>query len=90
GVVRTIADLSNEQAEYAILVRSDLKGQRLGRKLMDKMVEYCRSRGTRRISGMVMRDNKRMLDMIHDIGFTSQPIPDDDVMEVMLELHVDA
>jgi acetyltransferase len=90
GVVRTVADLNNEQAEYAILVRSDLKGQRLGRKLMDKMVEYCRSRATKRITGMVMRDNKRMLDMVHDIGFTSHPIPDDDVMEVMLELQVDA
>jgi hypothetical protein len=31
-----------------------------------------------------------MLDMVHDIGFTSHPIPDDDVMEVMLELQVDA
>jgi acetyltransferase len=90
GVVRTVADLNNEQAEYAILVRSDLKGQRLGRKLMDKMVEYCRSRATKRITGMVMRDNKRMLDMVHDIGFTSHPIPDDDVMEVVLELQVDA
>jgi acetyltransferase len=90
GVVRTVADLNNEQAEYAILVRSDLKGQRLGRKLMDKMVAYCRSRATKRITGMIMRDNKRMLDMVHDIGFTSHPVPDDDVMEVMLELQVDA
>ncbi len=86
GVVRTVADLNNDQAEYAVLVRSDLKGQRLGRKLMDKMVDYCRSRGTRRINGLVMRDNKRMLDMVHDIGFTSHQVPDDDVMEVVLEL----
>jgi acetyltransferase len=86
GVVRTVADLNNEQAEYAVLVRSDLKGQRLGRKLMDKMVGYCRSRGTKRIIGLIMRDNKRMLDMVHDIGFTSHPVPDDDVLEVVLEL----
>jgi acetyltransferase len=84
--VRTVADLNNEQAEYAVLVRSDLKGQRLGRKLMDKMVGYCRSRGTKRIIGLIMRDNKRMLDMVHDIGFTSHPVPDDDVLEVVLEL----
>ncbi|MBL8658283.1 MAG: GNAT family N-acetyltransferase [Rhodospirillales bacterium] len=86
GVVRTVADLNNDQAEYAVLVRSDLKGQRLGRKLMDKMVDYCRSRGTKRMTGLVMRDNRRMLDMVHDIGFTSHRVPDDDVMEVMLEL----
>lgn len=87
GVVRIVADLNNEQAEYAILVRSDMKGQRLGRKLMEKMVDYCRSRGTRQIIGLVMRNNKRMLDMIHDMGFKSHPVPDDEVMEVVLDLQ---
>lgn len=86
GVVWTVADVNNEQAEYAILVRSDLKGQRLGRKLMDKMVDYRRSHGTRRINGLIMRDNKRMLDMVHDIGFTSHRVADDDVLEVVLAL----
>ncbi|MCB1718734.1 MAG: acetate--CoA ligase family protein, partial [Candidatus Competibacteraceae bacterium] len=37
GVVRTFTDPDNERAEYAIVVRSDMKGQRLGWKLLDKM-----------------------------------------------------
>jgi len=86
GVVRTVTDPNNEAAEYAILVRSDLKGQRLGRKLLDKMIHYCRSRGTKRIVGQVLRDNRRMLDLVYSLGFTGHPIPDEDVVEVTLEL----
>ncbi len=90
GVVRTVADLSNDKAEYAIMVRSDLKGQRLGRKLMEKIVSYCRTRGTRSIVGLVLRNNMPMLDLIHAMGFKSHKVPDDDVMEVELDLCVDA
>jgi len=86
GVVRTITDLHNDQAEYAILVRSDLKGQKLGWKLLDKMVRYCRSRGTKHIVGQVLRDNKRMLDLIYSMGFTGQKLPEEDVVEVTLVL----
>ncbi|MGF1641163.1 MAG: bifunctional acetate--CoA ligase family protein/GNAT family N-acetyltransferase [Rhodospirillales bacterium] len=86
GVVRTVTDLSNDTAEYAILVRSDLKGQRLGWKLLDKMIHYCRSRGTRRIVGQVLGDNTRMLDLVHRLGFTSRKLEDEDVVEVTLEL----
>ncbi len=86
GVVRTITDLSNDTAEYAILVRSDLKGQRLGWKLLDKMIHYCRSRGTQRIVGQVLRDNRRMLKLVRGVGFKSHKLPDEDVMEVTLEL----
>jgi Acyl-CoA synthetase (NDP forming) len=90
GVVRTVADLHNDKAEYAIMVRSDLKGQRLGWKLMEKIIRYCRSRGTRRIVGLVLRDNVPMLDLVHSLGFRSRKVPDDDVMEVELDLFADA
>lgn len=90
GVVRTVADLSNDKAEYAILVRSDLKGQRLGWKLMDKIIGYCRTRGTKKIIGLVLRDNGPMLDLIRALGFRSHRVPDDDVMEVELDLCADA
>jgi acetyltransferase len=87
GVVRTVADLNNDKAEYAVMVRSDLKGQRLGWKLMDKIIRYCQSRGTRRIVGLVLRDNIPMLDLVHALGFHSRKIPDEDVMEVELDLE---
>ena len=86
GVVRTVTDLSNNTAEYAILVRSDLKGQRLGWKLLDKMIHYCRSRSTKRIVGQVLRENRRMLELVRGMGFESHKLQGEDVMEVTLEL----
>ncbi len=38
GVVRAIADPDNANAEFAILVRSDLKGQGLGSLLTKKII----------------------------------------------------
>ena len=87
GVVRTITDLHNDKTEYAILVRSDVKGQRLGWKLMDKIIRYTRSRGTKRIIGLVLADNRKMLDLVHRMGFKSRRVPDDDLMDVELDLR---
>jgi acetyltransferase len=86
GVVRTFTDLHNDKAEYAILVRSDMKGQRLGWKLMDKIIRYSRSRGTKRIVGLVLADNRKMLALVTRLGFVSRRLPDDDVVEVELDL----
>ncbi|XPE62241.1 GNAT family N-acetyltransferase [Shigella flexneri] len=40
-------------AEFAVLVRSDLKGLGLGRRLMEKLITYTRDHGLQRL--MVLR-----------------------------------
>ena len=41
GVTRAISDPDNvDAAEFAVLVRSDLKGLGLGRRLMEKLIAY--------------------------------------------------
>jgi len=42
GVVRLHANADNDTAEYAILVRSDLKGRGLGWLLMQVIIDYAR------------------------------------------------
>jgi acetyltransferase len=89
GVVRTVTDPNNERAEFAIVVRSDLKGQKLGYKLLDKMINYCRERGTREIVGQVLPDNKRMLDLAHSLGFVGRNLIGENAVEVHLVLQAD-
>ncbi|MDV7338745.1 bifunctional acetate--CoA ligase family protein/GNAT family N-acetyltransferase [Terasakiella sp. A23] len=86
GVVRTGTDPNNEDAEYAILVRSDLKGQKLGWKLLNKMIEYCRSRGTTYFTGQILRENRTMIDMVKAMGFEVRTIMEEDIVEVKLKL----
>jgi acetyltransferase len=87
GVVRTVTDPDNEKAEFAIVVRSDIKGQGLGKALLRKMIEYCRARGTKAMVGQVLQENGRMLKMIEGMGFRRLGIVDGDVAEVSLPLQ---
>jgi len=69
GVVRTIADPDNQTAEFAIIVRTDLKGLGLGRKLLEAIMAYQRKRGTSEIKGEVLAENSAMLDLVGALGF---------------------
>jgi acetyltransferase len=86
GVVRAIADPDNKQAEFAIIVRSDVKGQGLGRALVEKMIRYCRSRGTGELVGQVLSENTPMLTLARKLGFSSQLNREAGVLEVRLRL----
>ncbi|TSE30798.1 bifunctional acetate--CoA ligase family protein/GNAT family N-acetyltransferase [Tepidimonas charontis] len=77
GVVRGICDPDNDTAEYGILVRSDLKGRGLGRLLMQRLIDYLRAHGTRRIVGTVLRENQAMLALVQRLGFQIRPHPED-------------
>ena len=68
GVVRAIADPDNVEAEFAIVVRSDLKGRGLGHILLAKMIAYLKAKGTRRMVGVVMRGNVAMRDLALALG----------------------
>lgn len=77
GVVRIIADPDNEAAEYAIMVRSDMKGRGLGYRLMNEILDYAQERGLARIFGDVLRENLPMLHLAQDLGFKVRPGGDD-------------
>ncbi|MEK7245948.1 MAG: GNAT family N-acetyltransferase, partial [Pseudomonadota bacterium] len=87
GVVRTATDPDNQRAEFAIVVRSDLGGQGLGHRLLEKMIAYCRARGTRAIVGQVMTENPRMRELARNLGFSQRLIPGEGVVEVTLDLQ---
>jgi acetyltransferase len=77
GVVRLHADADYESGEYAILVRSDLKGHGLGWQLMQVLIEYARAEGIHAIRGQVLQENTTMVDMCRRLGFHLEPDPDD-------------
>lgn len=86
GVVQTVADPDNVNAEFAIVVRSDLKGKGLGTMLMGRMVEYCRQRGTHYLRGEAFCHNQRMMRLAQRFGFTVRGIPGSETLSMQLEL----
>ncbi|HEA3091254.1 TPA: bifunctional acetate--CoA ligase family protein/GNAT family N-acetyltransferase [Aeromonas salmonicida] len=69
GVVRAISNPDQSDAEFAILVRSDLKGLGLGKLMMEKIVRYARERGIGQLSGMTMPSNRGMINLAKRLGF---------------------
>jgi acetyltransferase len=76
GVGRLHANSNYDTAEFAVLVRSDLKGKGLGWLLMQTMIEYARSEGLKTIEGQILSENLTMLRMCGQLGFTIAPNPD--------------
>jgi RimJ/RimL family protein N-acetyltransferase len=88
GVVRLHTDLSREAGEYAILLRSDLKGRGLGWALMQLIIEYAKSEGLKRIDGQILQENSVMLKMCRELGFETKTDPEDSgVCDVTLVLE---
>ena len=87
GVARHTADPDLARADYAVLVRSDLKGRGLGWALMSHLIAHARARGIGVLHGDVLTENTTMLNMCADLGFEIKAVPDDPTMrEVVLPL----
>ncbi len=69
GVARAMVDPDNIEAEFGVIVRSELKGQGLGSLLMDKLINYLRGHGTKRLVATVLAENDRMLKLGKQQGF---------------------
>jgi acetyltransferase len=87
GAVRLHSDSRYETAEYAILLRSDLKGKGLGWALMQLLIDYAGSEGLKSLSGVVLRENTTMLAMCRELKFDVKSDPrDTSVVIVTLDL----
>src|SRR5699024_1065096 len=70
GVVRAVTDPDNIEAEFAIIVASQLKGRGLGHLLLKKMIDYLRGHGTQRVVADVLRENQGMRELARSQGFS--------------------
>jgi acetyltransferase len=69
GLVRLRDELDEQTAEFAILVRSRLKGHGVGWLLMQKVLDYAKEKSLRRIYGDVLAENAAMLQICEELGF---------------------
>jgi len=88
GVVRASTDPDNLAAEFGVIVRSELKGQGLGRALLAKMIRYARGRGTQALVAHVLRENRGMRELARSLGFVIDPAQphDGDTVHMSLPL----
>lgn len=70
GAVRACIDPDNTEAEFAMAVRSDYQGIGLGKCLLEKLIGYYRTKGTKRLVGYTMFDNQAMANLAKSLGFS--------------------
>jgi acetyltransferase len=88
GVVRALTDPDNIEAEFGVIVRSELKGSGLGLLLMEKLIAYLRTQGTQRLVASVLDYNERMLKLAKELGFKEVPVATEgaDTKDIFLSL----
>lgn len=86
GVTRAVSDPDNIDAEFSVLVRSDLKGLGLGRRLLDKMINYAAEHGLQRLTGITMPNNQGMITLARKLGFDVDIQIQDGIVNLSLEL----
>ena len=75
GVVRLHDDPNGDRAEFAILVRSQLKGHGLGWLMMKHMITNAKQKGLVAVQGQVLAENTTMLAMCGELGFHAADDP---------------
>lgn len=89
GVTRAISDPDNIDAEFAVLVRSDLKGLGLGGRLLEKLINYTRDHGLQRLNGITMPNNRGMIALARKLGFDVDIQLEDGIVSLSLKLSHD-
>jgi acetyltransferase len=77
GGARIIADPDNRAAEFAVSVRSSMKGTGLGPLALGMILDYAYDRGIQQVWGTVLRENKAMIAVAERLGFRRERDPDD-------------
>jgi acetyltransferase len=87
GVARAVSDPDNVKAEFAVTIRSGLKGQGLGTLLMSTLIDYCRQRGTQELVGEALAENTGILRLSAKLGFSRHALPGEDEVLMSLKLQ---
>jgi RimJ/RimL family protein N-acetyltransferase len=84
GVARLI-QLDHGVAEFAVIVGDPWQHQGLGRKLVAKIIEVASQCQVRCLQGYVLSENKAMLSLCRQLGFTVRWLPEEGMYQVQLK-----
>lgn len=83
GIARYAAIAGRDTAEYAVAVRTDWKGRGIGYLLLTHLIEAARAAGIGGLTGDVLAENWRMVEMCRELGFAVRRNPRDATLLVV-------
>lgn len=88
GVVRLMADCSGRNGEFAIAIGDPWQGQGVGAALLERCIEVAKASQLKRIWGLVLPENSKVLALGRKLGFSVRRVPNTPVFEISLNLSV--
>ena len=86
AVIRASIDPDNIDAEFGMIVRSDLQGLGLGNILLEKIIRYQKTQNTTYLTAMTMISNNGMATLAKKLGFSIERDIEDGVINMSLKL----
>jgi acetyltransferase len=77
GVARYTTNLDGTSCEFALVVGDRWRGRGIAHHLMQNLMEIARDRDLERMTGQVLTNNSRMLDLMTSLKFQISNDPDD-------------
>ena len=84
--LKLVIDPDEETAEFGVAVTDRWQGHGIGGKLLDLTIEVARDFRLRRIWGVVLTDNQKMLGLCESSGFAIEHAKEPEMMYVTLDV----
>jgi len=78
---------ASDECEFAVTVTDEWQGRGVGTHLMLALIEAARKRGLRRMIGIVLATNQRMLELARKLGFVVGENGESETVRVTLEIE---
>ena len=85
GVARYAIDPDGASCEFAIVVADDWQGRGVGWRLMQALIDAAREKGLRRMQGLVLHENTKMLALMKSLGFEIRIDPEDPSLKLAVK-----
>lgn len=77
GVARYTANPDGQSCEFALTVVDGHQGQGIGGRLLETLIQHAQAHGFKEMLGEILSDNKPMLSLVRNYGFSTQILADD-------------
>ena len=75
GEARYVANPGTRSCELGIVIADDWHHTGIAQLLIDALLQAARARGFETLEGLVLAENRDMLDFVRELGFEVEPMP---------------
>lgn len=86
GVSRYYLTPETGSAEFALVVSDAYQRLGLGRHLLLRLIDIARERGVKQLTGLILAENRPMLELTRSLGFSEPVLVESGVVRVTLAL----